>query len=301
MDALPESGPVEDPWNERRFPHAPLETERIRPFLGNREILSCALLSGGACNSNYRIRLSTGEDYVVRLYRRGSPLLEQRAMALVKKLLPVPEVLQAGEGWAVMRFLPGVQLREAPEAAASAARALAVVGTVGFPSAGELLPDGSVRPWPFRGLRGFMALCLEKPGVRGRLGLDAVHGIERLLEREDGRLSEIEAESRLVHGDFNPRNILVSEGEVSGILDWEFAHSGSPWEDVGNLLRHQAPGSLRAVEEGLREGGMSLPPDWRRRADLADLSSHLEFLDSTLSEAWKERCVARVRALLEPR
>ena len=46
----------------------------------------------------------------------------------------------------------------------------------------------------------------------------------------------------LVHSDFNPKNILVDSDtlEVTGLLDWEFAHSGSP------LHGPRQPASLRA-------------------------------------------------------
>jgi aminoglycoside phosphotransferase (APT) family kinase protein len=37
----------------------------------------------------------------------------------------------------------------------------------------------------------------------------------------------------LVHGDFRPANLLVEDGRVSTILDWELAHVGDPCEDLG--------------------------------------------------------------------
>ena len=37
----------------------------------------------------------------------------------------------------------------------------------------------------------------------------------------------------LVHGDFKPGNVLVHDGEISALLDWELAHLGDPLEDLG--------------------------------------------------------------------
>lgn len=37
----------------------------------------------------------------------------------------------------------------------------------------------------------------------------------------------------LVHGDFRTGNYLVDDGELTAILDWEFAHWGDPCEDIG--------------------------------------------------------------------
>lgn len=37
----------------------------------------------------------------------------------------------------------------------------------------------------------------------------------------------------LVHGDYRPANALVVDGDITALLDWEFAHLGDPLEDVG--------------------------------------------------------------------
>jgi aminoglycoside phosphotransferase (APT) family kinase protein len=37
----------------------------------------------------------------------------------------------------------------------------------------------------------------------------------------------------LVHGDFRPANVLVRDGRLSVLLDWELAHLGDPLDDLG--------------------------------------------------------------------
>jgi aminoglycoside phosphotransferase (APT) family kinase protein len=37
----------------------------------------------------------------------------------------------------------------------------------------------------------------------------------------------------LVHGDFRPANVLVRDGHVEVLLDWELAHLGDPIDDLG--------------------------------------------------------------------
>jgi len=39
----------------------------------------------------------------------------------------------------------------------------------------------------------------------------------------------------LVHGDFRNGNLIVGEGGLVGVLDWELAHLGDPMEDLGWL------------------------------------------------------------------
>ncbi|MCP4634508.1 MAG: phosphotransferase, partial [candidate division Zixibacteria bacterium] len=110
-------------------------------------------------------------------------------------------------------------------------------------------------------------------------------------EIEKRRNDEVFGENHLVHGDFNPTNILINGGEVSGVLDWEWSHSGIPYMDIGNLLRNTEYSYHNKIKRGLKKGGMILPDDWIRRAEYIDLSSHLEFLTSNRSNDFKRKCV----------
>lgn len=282
----------------RRFPHIPFDLERIQPFLNGRQLRSYQLLRGGKINSNYRIELADGEVYLLRLYARGSVTTEQYAMSFVQNVLPVPEVVFAGDGWAVMRFLPGVPLQQVPEVAAEAGRALAQIAAVQFDQPGALIPNNEPEPLPFNGLEGFIQLCLDNPEAQQWLAPKLVRGVEGLLRQEASRFAELNQEARLVHGDFNSTNILVDNGKVSGVLDWEFAHAGTPYMDIGNLLRNLGPAYEQSVASSLREGGVELPADWRERAALVDLASHMEFLTSTHGEEVKGAAVGHVVALL---
>ncbi len=78
--------------------------------------------------------------------------------------------------------------------------------------------------------------------------LTLIDGAETLLQGGDGedRANDSRADAArsrrvLVHSDFNPKNILVDprSGDVTGVLDWEFAHAGSPYADLGNLTRFE--------------------------------------------------------------
>ncbi len=85
---------------------------------------------------------------------------------------------------------------------------------------------------------------------------------------------------------------------MSGVLDWEFSHAGTPYMDIGNLLRHTDTRYHPAIKAGLETGGMTLPSDWQERAELVDISSQIEFLTSGRSEAFKRECVARIHAFV---
>jgi aminoglycoside phosphotransferase (APT) family kinase protein len=95
---------------------------------------------------------------------------------------------------------------------------------------------------PVPGL-GFMPLPPPSPAA-GRVAeyrrhLDALDAAEPTLEWALSWLHRRAPEpSRvcLIHGDFRTGNYLVDHGELTGILDWEFAAFGDPLEDLGWML-----------------------------------------------------------------
>jgi hypothetical protein len=84
---------------------------------------------------------------------------------------------------------------------------------------------------------------------------DLYQGLCAAADNAQGLLDGVD-QACLVHGDFNPRNMLADPvtGELTGLLDWEFAHAGTPGTDLGNLLRFERdPGFTEAVLIGYLE------------------------------------------------
>lgn len=81
----------------------------------------------------------------------------------------------------------------------------------------------------------------------------------------------------LVHSDLNPKNLILDPETLSvrAVVDWEFAHAGSPFADLGNLLRFDRQEAYAAgVVEGYvsaRGGSTSEALDLARSADLVAL------------------------------
>lgn len=69
----------------------------------------------------------------------------------------------------------------------------------------------------------------------------------------------------LVHADFKPGNVLLDDGRVSALLDWELAHLGDPLEDLG------------WVTQPLRAGEHTIEGAW----EAGDLISHYEQVTGT--------------------
>ncbi len=82
-----------------------------------------------------------------------------------------------------------------------------------------------------------------------------------------------------MHSDLNPKNVLVdpATGAVTGLVDWEYAHAGSPFEDLGNLLRFERdPVFAGAVLATYAEQVPDAPEDLLDRARAADLFALVE-------------------------
>jgi Ser/Thr protein kinase RdoA (MazF antagonist) len=98
-------------------------------------------------------------------------------------------------------------------------------------------------------------------------------GLLDVAEEAETHLDRVER-ACLVHGDLNPKNLLVDPVtlEVTGLLDWEFAYAGLPGTDLGNLLRFERdPVLTESVLGAFRERVPDAGPDLLDRARAADL------------------------------
>jgi len=99
-----------------------------------------------------------------------------------------------------------------------------------------------------------------------------------VADRAQGLLDEVRR-TCLVHSDLNPKNLLVDPDtlEVTGLVDWEFAHAGRPGTDLGNLLRFErADDFTRSVLEAYRTRVPDAPDHVLDQARALDLYALLD-------------------------
>ena len=139
---------------------------------------------------------------------------------------------------------PGLADEDLVSLGRSLGRLLASIHGIAFERAGFLdarLAVAEPIDLGLEGLRGFLHRCLVE-GVGGeRLGSQLTAALLTYVERQGSRLEAWLGRPCLTHADFNGSNILVrrvgAAWEVAAVLDWEFAFSGTPAVDFGNLLR----------------------------------------------------------------
>lgn len=214
-----------------------------------------------------------GDLSVVRVYGERSASrgpeagsVDAAVLRLVRGLLPVPDVLElrradasvGNPGVLVTSHLPGSRLDLLLPGLAGSDRR--VVGTrlgvllgrlagMPMPRRGRFV-DGDLRVQPFGAaadLPGFVASRLDGTALADWPAADH----DALLAIADRAQALLDGVGRtcLVHGDLNSKNLLVDPGtlEVTGVLDWEFAHAGLPGTDLGNLLRFERDPALTAA------------------------------------------------------
>jgi fructokinase len=270
-------------------------------------IIDVEPLTEGLRNANFKVQVKElQEPIVLRIYEHDASICQKEIdlLRLAGSVVPVPEVIyaepQMQEGvpaYMWMRYVNGIsfhQLKRQGDAAAlaqaahSAGEVLAALSCITFERAGWLGPGPVVVAPLFEGpdpMPRFVDLCLASTNLQRAMPAELRERTQAWVWSHASELAALAQESRLVHGDFNKRNLLVQEvrgtWSVAALLDWEFAVSGSPLSDLGSFLRYERTASPIAephFSSGYLSGGGALPRGWRDLARLIDLTSLCESL-----------------------
>lgn len=206
-----------------------------------REVTGLTALSGGGMNQTYRADLGDSDPVVVRAALHPQPWFTQESALMTAARaagIPTAEVLGVehheveGGVWSasIQRLLPG--------------RALDRLDGLDREQFGRLIEDSGellARIHTVETDRG-IAHPLTPPGritiervrrlVEGEFGPGAARLIEPAAELVRDAAQRRTPARVLAHGDFLPKNLLVHQGRISGVLDWEFAGPASPAHDL---------------------------------------------------------------------
>lgn len=250
-------------------------------------------LEGGWSGETF-LAEAAGERSVVRVYAdpRHHPQaaeIHEALHRLVRGLVPVPGVLEVRRAdpavgtpaLLVTEFVDGVRCDLLLPDLAEADRGLlgrrlgevaATLAGMPFLNAGTFT-DKDLRVEPFS-----LDLTdwVESYAERLDWSPDDLDGLRDVAADAQDLLDTV-ARVSLVHSDLNPKNLVVDPETLSvrAVLDWEFSHAGSPFSDLGNLLRFdRTPAYVAGVLEGyvtVRGGSTSDALDLARAADLVAL------------------------------
>lgn len=299
--------------------------EMLAPAYPGQRAIAAELVSGGFANTSFKVKLSKLDaTVVIRIYVRdpSAAYREASILELVKERVPVPEVVYVSpeahepHPYLILRWIEGSPLdqlieegtpSDARRAARATGRVLAKLQEFRFARSGFFGSTLDIRtPFPSeaRVVVGVLEQCLFRDSGEERLGAALTQRLWRFVTQHAGMLDVVEHDAMLVHGDFNGLNVIIrstSDGpKVAAVIDWEYAHSGTPLVDLGSMLRRPGRALPPWFEEelirGYRQDGGILPENWRQVARIVDLVKLSAFVRSPNAG---EVAVQSVRALIE--
>jgi aminoglycoside phosphotransferase (APT) family kinase protein len=213
-------------------------------------------LTGGWSGRTFLAQVA-GERSVVRVYppaeRSGvGAEIDAAVLRLVRGLVPVPEVLEVRPSSAAQdrpgvlvtsyvdgsrgdELLPTLGPEELGRVGAVLGGLVADLGGMPMLRAGAFADaDLTIQPWQLD----LPAYVEDLEPRLAHLSVDELEGL-RLVALEAQTLLDTVPRTCLVHSDLNPKNLLLDPEtlELAAVLDWEYAHAGHPFTDLGNLLR----------------------------------------------------------------
>jgi aminoglycoside phosphotransferase (APT) family kinase protein len=212
---------------------------------------------------------------VVRTYADdGRPGIDAAVLRRAAEMVPVPEVLDVRRDRLVTSYVEGVRgdlvvpmLDDAGLATlgADVGRIVTSLAATATAQAG-LFADESLTIEPFD--LDLPTWVAQHSSGWSHWSLAQRSGLVTLAEMAEERLTAV-GRTCLVHSDLNPKNLIVDPRSlrVVAVLDWEFAHSGSPYTDLGNAVRFERqPAWVGAVISTYAD---QLGEDAERALDLA--------------------------------
>lgn len=227
-------------------------------------VRTCSALRGGQ-HATFRLEGGRSGVLKVRPPDRATWRREVEALALFASELSVPEVLAADadeEGaYLLMSLLPGEPLSrwldEAGfpleqaflEGAAMAGRVHAVASRLTTSS--QRWTDDILVAYGLGTAAFFERYEARISAASARLGLERTARILRVVRASLPRLDGLDHAVQLVHGDFQPKNLLFDAGgHLTGVIDWELARRAPRLNDLAMLMRFAGTDDLelRMVE-----------------------------------------------------
>lgn len=278
----------------------------------DKNLIEYKSVSSGCANINIKLDFKNYEPKLLRIYLQDKEAVfrEQKLEQMLHDTLPEPEIHYIGSldsfVFALCDFLPGFTLRQYllnepnPEIDSimhEVGQCLVNIGKQKFEQAGFFDKELNIQK-PIKQIDyvNFANECIEHEVVKKILTQDVLNGVKASIDRLSKYFPD-EKSHNLVHGDFGPENILVDniDGKVcvSGILDWEYAFSGSSLHDVANMLRyaHKMPRQFKdSFINGMQSSDITLPEGWEISIKLLNLLSLLDCLKRTNPDTQPDRC-----------
>lgn len=294
------------------LPNTTIE-QMVKMAYPSKNLVFHEIITSGCANLNIKIQLDSDfSPLILRIYLRDKDAVyrEKKIGELLKDKIPIPQIFYIGKFeeyyFSLVEFIQGVTLSDflihQPQNKSfklmyDVGAILAKITRYEFSKSGFFNKDlTSISEFPEDFILNFANTCLEHNNVSHLLDANTISKIERNFYKYQYLFDSLK-EKHLVHGDFDPSNILVNQvagkWQISGILDWEFAFSGSVLCDIANMLRYAHKMPIQFQNEflkGLIENGICLPENWQILAHLSNLLALLDCLQRAEPQKQPKKC-----------
>lgn len=221
---------------------------------------SSVFLHRGMMTFKCHVIMKDGREVMVRFYPTGrSDVIFQEPDLLARcrsYSLPVPTVIGDSRttplgslAYIAYYRMPGETLKDAlpklerplwSSAAKSLACHISSLSQLTFDGAGELKSGESAHTSSWTD---FVERCMDAGSTAVREHKLLPPGLTKSLDRvlKQGNPATYSSTNRLIWGDINFENILISDGLVSGLIDFEGCLSGDPRATIGYLMAVHGP------------------------------------------------------------
>ena len=269
------------------------------PFDKTLTILDCSLIDNSMSNTGYVVTTDSGK-YFLKLYSNTTDKIETAAYTFLQGKINVPK-LHYYDGskqrfpysYAIIQYLYGTNLKNhihtqkeySSQITYEIGKMCAVLHCKKYEHDAwldENLKEKNIIPKTDEHI---LQLLDAKAGLY--LQSKIKNRLTHFIKANSPLFERINSESVLCHGDINYMNILIAFEKV-WFVDFEFAHAGSIYHDIGKFFRTKGTTIQSLIDfrvyEAFADGYNSmasskLPSDWLKLAHLCDIDSMLVLIN----------------------
>lgn len=214
----------------------------------------------------YRVTLPSQERYILKICRREGDFHRERYfLERLAGILPLPRLLQAVEprgerrGALLLEDLGGHLVEPADwneGVAEEIGELLARIHLNRTSAYGDLTQPDTLTPHASIYFGEKFQEELEESAPR--LSTEWIKKCHRYFDNHLPLLEQVDGPC-MIHRDFRPGNLILSEGKIKGIIDWSSSRSGFAEQDFSLLEDRQWPAQPR-LKEALFAGYRSIRP-----------------------------------------
>lgn len=285
---------------ERTIPFLQIDRNKVNTLfegiLDKDSIMNITPISEGCRTTNYIVE-TTDKKYILKIFFSTDETYkkEYNLLKMIEKELPVQKVYKISNNsiinereYAIYNYIEGKTLGQAlkdgyilnEDLVKEVARTLANIHSYKFNKIGFLDSSLNVKD-QLPPLNKWYEMFINER-VEQRLGIDVVNTIRTIVKNNSSILIELDEDPRLIHGDFQGTNILICDGHLSGILDWEFTMSGHPLADIGQFFRYEQYFNEKFIKifklEYDKHSNYKLMDDWYKISKLRDLVNLIQLI-----------------------